>query len=76
MESKLEHDGPIFLVEGTVMVEIKAISKLEDIHVAQVLNYLEAYKLETALLLNFGGKSLGFKRISNEYKLARQTNHD
>ncbi|MBS1527449.1 MAG: GxxExxY protein [Bacteroidetes bacterium] len=61
-----------FLVENIVMVELKAISQLEDIHVAQALNYLEAYKLETALLINFGAKSLEFKRLSNELKLARQ----
>jgi GxxExxY protein len=54
------------------MVEIKATSKLEDAHLAQVINYLEAYKLETGLLLNFGSKSLEFKRITNEYKLAKQ----
>jgi GxxExxY protein len=54
------------------MVEIKATSKLDDAHLAQVLNYLEAYKLETGLLLNFGSKSLEFKRITNEHKLAKQ----
>ena len=58
-----------FLIESVVMVELKALSKLEDTHLAQILNYLEAYKLETGLLLNFGGKSLEFKRITNEYKL-------
>ncbi|MBS1500435.1 MAG: GxxExxY protein [Bacteroidetes bacterium] len=61
-----------FLVEDAVMVELKAISQLEDVHLAQALNYLEAYKLETALLINFGGRSLEFKRITNEHKLARQ----
>jgi GxxExxY protein len=61
-----------FLVEDTVMVELKAISQLEDVHLAQALNYLEAYKLETALLINFGAKSLEFKRITNERKLAKQ----
>ena len=63
-----------FLVDEKVMVELKAVSQLEDIHLAQVLNYLEAYKLETGLLINFGSKSLEFKRITNEYKLARQQN--
>jgi GxxExxY protein len=58
-----------FLIESVVMVELKALSKLEDAHLAQILNYLEAYKLETGLLLNFGGKSLEFKRVTNEYKL-------
>jgi GxxExxY protein len=54
------------------MVELKAISQLDDNHLAQALNYLEAYKLETGLLLNFGGKSLEIKRITNEYKLKNQ----
>jgi len=61
-----------FLVADVVMVELKAISKLDDIHFAQALNYLEAYKLETGLLINFGSKSLEFKRLSNEYKLKNQ----
>jgi GxxExxY protein len=61
-----------FLVANTVMVEIKALSKLEGVQLAQVLNYLEAYKLETGLLINFGSKSLEFKRVTNEYKLAQQ----
>jgi GxxExxY protein len=60
-----------FLVEDKIMVELKAITKLEDIHLAQTLNYLEAYKLETGLLINFGSKSLEFKRITNEYKLLK-----
>lgn len=51
-----------FLVEDKVMVEIKAISKLEDTHLAQVINYLEAYQLEIGLLLNFGEKSLVYRR--------------
>jgi GxxExxY protein len=45
---------------------------LDDTHLAQALNYLEAYKLETGLLINFGAKSLEFKRITNEYKLSKQ----
>ncbi len=61
-----------FLVEGKVMVELKAVKGLEDTHLAQVLNYLEAYKLETGLLINFGSRSLEFKRVSNEQKLAKQ----
>jgi GxxExxY protein len=54
-----------FLVEGCVMVELKALLKLEDVHYAQARNYLEAYNLEVGLLLNFGAKSLEFKRIFN-----------
>lgn len=52
-----------FVVEGKVLVELKAIVTLEDVHLAQVLNYLKAYKLEVALLINFGSKSLTFKRL-------------
>lgn len=63
-----------FLVDEIVMVELKALSKLEDAHLAQGLNYLEAYKLETGLLINFGAKSLEFKRLTNEYKLKNQRN--
>ena len=47
------------------MVEIKAITLLEEVHVAQAMNYLEAYKMEIGLLLNFGAKSLQFKRVHN-----------
>ena len=52
-----------FVVEGKVLVELKAIIELEDVHWAQVLNYLKAYKLEVGLLMNFGSKSLTFKRL-------------
>ena len=59
-----------FLVEGKVLAELKALTKLEDVHLAQALNYLEAFDLEIGLLLNFGGKKLEFKRLTNERKLA------
>lgn len=52
-----------FVVEGKVLVELKAIIQLEDVHVAQALNYLKAYKLSVGLLINFGSKSLTFKRL-------------
>ena len=52
-----------FVVEGKVLVELKAIIMLEDVHLAQILNYLKAYKLEVGLLINFGSKSLTFKRL-------------
>jgi GxxExxY protein len=55
-----------FLVDGTVSVELKAIIQLEDVHLAQAINYLEAYNLETGLLINFGAKSLQFKRLNNK----------
>lgn len=54
-----------FLVEGIVSVELKALTQLEDVHLAQAINYLEAYNLEIGLLINFGAKSLQFKRIIN-----------
>ncbi|UII25891.1 GxxExxY protein [Fulvivirga maritima] len=52
-----------FVVEGKVLVELKAIIELQDVHLAQALNYLKAYKLEVGLLINFGSKSLTFKRL-------------
>lgn len=55
-----------FFVEGQVMVEIKAIEKLEDVHKAQAINYCEAYNISDGLLINFGSKSLDFKRVYNK----------
>lgn len=52
-----------FVVEDKVLVELKALVKLEDVHLAQALNYLKAYRLEVGLLINFGAKSLEFKRL-------------
>ena len=52
-----------FVVEGKVLVEIKARINLEDVHMAQILNYLKAYRMEVGLLINFGSKSLTFKRL-------------
>ena len=60
-----------FFVEGKIMVELKAQIKLEDVHLAQAMNYLEAYKMEIGLLINFGAKSLEFKRVHNN-KLLNQ----
>lgn len=54
-----------FFVEGDVMVELKAIATLEDVHLAQAINYLEAYNIQTGLLINFGSKSLQHKRLFN-----------
>ena len=74
-----EHEMPIFyrdaeigsrrvdfLVEGIISVELKAVIKLEDVHLAQAINYLEAYNLEIGLLINFGETSLNFKRVTNK----------
>ncbi len=54
-----------FFVEGMIMLELKAVILLEDVHLAQAKNYCEAYHMETGLLINFGAKSLEFKRIYN-----------
>lgn len=54
-----------FLVQDKISVELKAIIKLEDVHLAQAMNYLEAYNLEIGLLINFAGKSMEFKRLTN-----------
>ena len=55
-----------FFVEGSVMVELKAIELLLDVHKAQAINYLEAYNITDGLLINFGGLSLDFKRVYNK----------
>ncbi len=66
-----------FLVEGNISVELKAIINLEDVHLAQAINYLEAYDLEVGLLINFGAKSLDFKRLNNKkLKQKNQGNPD
>lgn len=52
-----------FIIDKKVVVEIKAIKKLTDNEISQVLNYLRATGLELGLLINFGGNSLEFKRI-------------
>lgn len=73
-----EHEMPIFykndqigtrrvdfLVEGVISVELKALTKTEDVHLAQAINYLEAYNLEIGMLINFGNKSLEYRRLIN-----------
>ena len=55
-----------FLVEDKVMVELKAINQLDNIQLAQGINYLEAYNLKIGLLINFGSTSLDFKRLINK----------
>ncbi|MGZ8554584.1 MAG: GxxExxY protein [Chitinophagaceae bacterium] len=55
-----------FLVAKKISVELKAITKLEDVHIAQAINYLEAYNLEIGLLINFGSKRVEFHRFTNK----------
>lgn len=63
-----------FFVEDKIMVELKAVINLEDVHLAQAMNYVEAYNLEIGLLINFGAKSLQFKRVHNNKKSSNQDN--
>ncbi len=64
-----------FFVEEKIMVELKAITQLEKVHLAQGLNYLEAYKMEIGILLNFGNTKLEFKRLTIQQKLEQRQNH-
>ncbi|HEV7350255.1 GxxExxY protein [Telluribacter sp.] len=55
-----------FFVENQVLVELKAQIEMTVMHLAQTLNYLEAFQLEVGLLINFGSRSLEFKRVLNK----------
>ena len=55
-----------FLVEDKISVELKALTKLEPVNLAQAINYLETYNLETGLLINFGNTRLEFHRLHNK----------
>lgn len=55
-----------FFVENQILVEIKAVIKMENVHLAQAINYLEAFDKEIGLLINFGARSLDFKRVTNK----------
>ena len=54
-----------FFVEDKIMVELKAVVTLNDLHLAQCRNYLEAYNLPIGLLINFGSDSLEYRRVYN-----------
>lgn len=62
-----------FFVENQVMVELKAVIQLEDVHLAQAINYLEAYGMDIGLLINFGSRSLQFKRVMKPGKKINQS---
>jgi GxxExxY protein len=62
-----------FLVEDNLSVELKAIIQLENVHLAQAMNYLEAYNIQTGLLINFGATSLQFHRLTNKKYLRRSS---
>ena len=55
-----------FLIDEKICLELKALTKLEDVHLAQAINYLEAFNLEVGLLINFGNTKLEFKRLQNK----------
>jgi GxxExxY protein len=63
-----------FFVENCIMVELKALIKLEDVHIAQAMNYCEAYQMEIGLLINFGARSLEFKRVHNNKIIKKSKN--
>jgi GxxExxY protein len=64
-----------FLVSDILSVELKVKTKLEDVHFAQAINYLEAYNLEVGLLINFGERSMNFKRLQNKkFKTLEKSN--
>ena len=72
MEKPIGNRRVDFFAEEKVSVELKAIINLDDVHLAQAINYLEAFKLEVGLLINFGSKKLQFKRVmKNEKQLKR-----
>jgi len=52
-----------FIIEDKIIVELKAVIDLEEVHLAQALNYLEAYRKDIGLLINFGAQHLQFKRL-------------
>lgn len=65
-----------FFVEGKVMLEIKAVIQLEDVHLAQAINYLEASGIEVGLLINFGSRSLQFKRVMKKARKMAESGAD
>jgi GxxExxY protein len=72
VEQKIYYDGfevgtrrADFVVEDRIIVELKAIINLEDVHLAQAKNYVIAYDFSVGLLINFGSTSLQFKKIYN-----------
>ncbi len=54
-----------FVVENSVIIELKAVINLEDVHLAQAKNYVVAYDFARGLLINFGATSLQYKLVFN-----------
>jgi GxxExxY protein len=63
-----------FLVEKKVLVELKAVIELEDVHLTQGLNYLQAYKIDKGLLISFGSSSLEVKRLFRKDSSCKSSN--
>jgi GxxExxY protein len=61
-------------VEGKVILELKAVSALAEVHKAQVINYLKATGVDVGLLVNFGSSKLEYRRFDN--RLKRKLNRD
>lgn len=59
------------LVENKVILEIKAVSALNDNHKAQIINYLKATGVEVGLLVNFGAPKLEYRRFDNRFILEK-----
>jgi GxxExxY protein len=90
MEMKIFYEGikigtrrVDFFVEDKIMVELKAVARLDDGHLSQAMNYCQAYGLPIGLLINFGGRSLDFKRVYNinhpdnkDYVKNKNSSHD
>lgn len=75
VEKSIFYDGiPVgsrradFVVDNRVVVELKALTALENVHIAQARNYVVAYGFDVGLLINFGAESLDYKRILNRQK--------
>ena len=64
-----------FIVDKKVLLELKAMITLEDVHLAQALNYLEAYRMDVGLLINFGARSLEFKRLLSRSQKSRRSDN-
>ncbi len=75
VEQTIFYDGIVvgtrradFVVANQVVVELKAVIELADVHIAQVKNYVVAYDFNLGLLINFGTESLEYRRIFNTKK--------
>ncbi len=56
-----------FLIEEKILIELKARVKLDDVHIAQAINYIAAFNLEVGLLINFGAPSLEYRRLHKRF---------